>query len=118
MQLSIIVINFNTFDLTCKCIRSVLNTVRGITYEIVLVDNASDECPPQIFKDLFPTIILIPQEKNLGFAGGNNAGLKLAKGDIILLLNSDTEVLDSAINKAYKYLTARPDVGVVSSKLI
>jgi GT2 family glycosyltransferase len=118
MQLSIIVINFNTFELTCECIRSILKNTRNVTYEIILVDNASVECPPEAFKNLFPSITLLAQETNLGFAGGNNAGLKVAKGDVILLLNSDTEILDNAIGKAYSYLVARPDVGVVSSKLI
>ncbi len=118
MQLSIIVINYNTFELTRSCISSILRFTQGVTYEIILVDNASVECPPQIFKNLFPSISLVEEKTNLGFAGGNNAGLKLAKGEVILLLNSDTEVVDNTIARMYEYLVSRKDVGVVSSKLI
>jgi GT2 family glycosyltransferase len=118
MQLSIIIINFNTFDLTCKCIKSVFKSIKDISYEVIVVDNASEECSPYRIKELFPFIILLPQKVNLGFAKGNNVGLAVATGEVVLLLNSDTEILGRAIEESFEYLVARPDVGVVSCKLI
>ncbi len=118
MQLSIIVINYNTFDLTCKCIKSVYESIDNLEFELIVVDNASVECSPQRIKDLFPDIILLTLSKNLGFAGGNNAGYAISQGDIVLLLNSDTEVVGKAINIEYEYLALHNNVGVVSSKLI
>jgi GT2 family glycosyltransferase len=118
MQLSIIIINYNTFELTSSCIRSVLKNITDISYEVILIDNGSVECPPRKFKELFPSIVLIEEPQNLGFAGGNNAGLEVAGGEVILLLNSDVEVQDNTIEKMYKYLIARDKVGVVSSRLV
>ena len=88
MQLSIIIINYNTFTLTCNCIQSIEDKVKDIDYEIVLVDNASVECDPNLFKSKFPQINLVISDTNTGFAGGNNLGLKQATGDYILFLNN------------------------------
>lgn len=118
MDLSIIIINYNTFNLTCNCLASVFNSVKNIDFEVILVDNASSECPPSVFKEKFPEIILLPQQSNLGFAGGNNAGLTAATGNIVLLLNSDTEIVGDAINVSYDYLVKRQEVGVMSCKLV
>jgi len=89
-MISIIIINFNTFDLTCRCIESVVENTKGIEYEIILVDNASTECKPEFFTKRFQGITLVTSPVNLGFAGGNNLGIEQSKGDYILLLNSDT----------------------------
>ena len=96
MQLSIIIINYNTFTLTCNCIRSIHEKLTGLSYEIVLVDNASVERDPNEFKALFPDIVLVASKENTGFTGGNNLGLKHASGEYILLLNSDTELINNA----------------------
>jgi hypothetical protein len=101
MQVSIIIINFNTYQFTCNCIQSIIDRSHGFSYEIILVDNASKECDPEIFKTKFQSVILIKSDINLGFAGGNNLGLKYAQGEYILLLNSDTELLNNAIAITY-----------------
>lgn len=116
--LSIIIVNYNTFDLTCKCIQSIYRFLNNISYEIILVDNASDERQPELFKELFPSIHLIKSETNLGFAKGNNLGIAQAKGELILLLNSDTEFIDSSPELCFSKMTAQPEIGVISSKLI
>ena len=97
MVVSIIIINYNTFELTSQCIASVEEQTKGIAYEIILVDNASKECSPQQFTAKFPTIHLIESSVNLGFAGGNNLGIAAAQGDVILLLNSDTKLINNAV---------------------
>ena len=96
MQLSIIIINYNTFTLTSNCIQSIHDQLKEVDYEIILVDNASVECDPYLFKNKYPSINLVTSNTNTGFAGGNNLGLQHATGKYILLLNSDTELINNA----------------------
>lgn len=118
MQVSIIIINYNTYDLTCQCISSVIQYTKDIEYEIILVDNASTEYGPQKFLDKFPIIKLVKSEINLGFAGGNNLGIKEAKGDYILLLNSDTYLIENSILTTWRYIINSGDIGAITCKII
>lgn len=117
MTVSIIIINYNSFSLTSDCIRSVIGYTKGISYEIILVDNASAECDPGRFLVEFPGIKLIRSDRNGGFAYGNNLGLKAATGDIILLLNSDTVLTEDSISQSARYLLSHPNAGVVSCRM-
>src|SRR5205085_2670410 len=116
MQVSIIIVNYNTFELTCACIQSVLARTEKVSFEIILVDNASVERPAGDFLEKFPSIILVENKENLGFARGNNAGIARASGDMILLLNSDTELMNDAIAICWSFLQTQPSVGVVSAR--
>ena len=118
MQLSIIIINYNTFNLTCRCIASIHEKLMEVDYEIVLVDNASVECDPNLFEKRFPGLKLIISPTNTGFAGGNNLGIMQATGDYILLLNSDTELLNNAPKICMDHLLANNDTGIVTCQLI
>lgn len=118
MQLSIIIINYNTFSLTCKCIASIREKLLDVEYEIVLVDNASVECDPKFFKLQFPEIRLVISKTNAGFAGGNNLGIKHATGKYILLLNSDTELINNAPKICLDHLLANKQTGLVTCQLI
>ncbi len=117
MKLSVIIINYNTYNLTCKCIQSVLNKTTGISFEVILVDNASTECNPHLFKEKFPQIELINSNRNLGFAKGNNLGIKHAKGKYILLLNSDVQLLNNGLKLGAEYLRRYPNIGVITGQL-
>ena len=117
MQLSIIIINYNTFTLTSKCITAVYEKLTGVEYEIVLVDNASTECDPDLFKQQFPGIKLISSPVNTGFAGGNNLGISHAAGEYILLLNSDTELINNAPKICLDHLLADKNTGMVTCQL-
>ena len=118
MQLSIIIINYNTFRLTVNCIRSIREKLEGLGYEIVLVDNASAECDADDFLKACPGIKLIKSETNRGFAGGNNLGIAHATGGHILLLNSDTELINNAPKICYDYITTHKGVGMVTCQLL
>jgi len=118
MKISIIIINYNTFILTCNCIRSVYEKLKEVDFEIVLVDNASSECSPLLFKKEFPGITLVINETNTGFAGGNNMGLQYSTGDFLLLLNSDTELINNAPKICLDYLLANKEVGMATCQLI
>jgi GT2 family glycosyltransferase len=117
-DLSVVIVNYNTFQLTCKCIESVYAKTKRFAIEVIVVDNNSTECNADNFLDLFPEIKLIKSTKNLGFSGGNNLGLKKVQGNYIVLLNSDTELKNTAIDITLEFLGSHPEVGVVSSSLL
>ena len=117
IAVSIIIVNYNTFELTSKCIKSVQKEVKHIHYEIILVDNASTEKDPECFKNEFPDINLIKSEVNLGFAKGNNLGINQSKGTYILLLNSDCELLNNAPLISLEHMERNPDCGISTVRL-
>lgn len=118
VDLSIIIVNYNTFSLTCSCIKSVYEKTHDLTFEIILVDNASSEVEATIFLQKFPDIILVVLKKNQGFGRGNNEGIKRATGKVLLLLNSDTYIFDNALKKTYDFLLKDKEVGLVGCKLL
>lgn len=116
-ELSIIIVNYNTFQLTCNCIASLYNKLEDVELEIVLVDNASHECDANLFKEKFPEILLIKNPVNTGFTGGNNLGIEHSTGKYLLLLNSDTELINNAPKICLDYLKVHPNVGMVTAQL-
>lgn len=115
--LSIIIINYNTFQLTCNCIASLYDKLKDVDFEVVLVDNASTECNADLFKEKFPGIKLVKSPENTGFAGGNNLGVENAAGEYLLLLNSDTELINNAPKICLDYLKSHPEAGMVAAQL-
>jgi len=118
IDVSVIIINFNTFQLTTNCIDSVKRFTSEITYEIIVVDNASTETDTSMLLDKFPSIKLIKSQQNVGFAKGNNLGIQQAAGKYILLLNSDTILSENTLYKLFQYLEDNPRAGVVSPRLV
>lgn len=116
-DISVIIINYNTFDLTCNCIASVKEKTKNRNLEIIIVDNASTECNPDKFIERFPEIKLVKSSENLGFAKGNNLGISQAKNEKILLLNSDTILINDAISICANELDKRVGIGVITSML-
>jgi GT2 family glycosyltransferase len=118
LKVSIIIINYNTFALTCQCIDSIYTFTKGCDFDVILVDNASTECNPQLFKEKFPAIQLVVNPLNNGFAKGNNLGISHATGDIILLLNSDTYLTEDTIAAAAKHLAHWPNCGALCCRMV
>ena len=118
MKVSVVIINYNTFQLTCNCIASVIEYTQQVDYEIILVDNASTECNPKLFKEKFPEVVLVESNINGGFAKGNNWGIEKATGDYILLLNSDTYLKEDSISVAVAALDQDKQIGVVGVRMI
>tara|TARA_R110000850_G_scaffold20864_6_gene61819 strand:+ start:215 stop:1024 length:810 start_codon:yes stop_codon:yes gene_type:complete len=118
MDVSIIIIHYNTPKITSDCIKSIYQQTIGITYELIVVDNGSTIHDSSELKENFTEIILVKSETNLGFAGGNNLGIQYASGKYILLLNSDTYLKDNAILSLFNYMEEHPEAGVVSPRLI
>lgn len=116
VEISIIIVNYNTFKLTCQCIESVIENADK-TIEIVLVDNASTEKTPMGFNEIFPEMKLIKSDVNLGFSKGNNLGIFNSTGELILLLNSDTILKKGALTELSDFLSCNPQVAAVSGRL-
>ncbi|MGN6568905.1 MAG: glycosyltransferase family 2 protein [Flavipsychrobacter sp.] len=117
-MVSIIIVNYNTFKITCNCIESIINHTSGIPYEIIVVDNCSTTDNPDDFLIRFPSIILVKSPTNSGFAKGNNLGIEHATGNILLLLNSDTILTENSILKAATYLENNQEIGALSVRLV
>jgi GT2 family glycosyltransferase len=117
MDLSIIYVNWNSLNYLRECIASVYEYTHGLTFEIIVVDNASPEGGVDAIKEEFPDVVLIKSEENLGFAGANNVGFKESKGKCILFLNPDMKLLNPAINRMYEQLQLLPDAGIVGCKM-
>ncbi len=97
MDVSIIIVNYNTLELTRNCLKSVFKQTKDIDFEVIVSDNGSQDGSVEMIKTEFPQVILIENHKNLGFGKANNIGFRYAKGKYILLLNSDTVLLNNAV---------------------
>src|SRR5260370_12846543 len=121
MNLSIIIVNYNTFDITCNCLASIFNSKTSLSFEVILVDNNSKDKDPNFFSQRFPKLKLIVNESNLGFGQGNNEGMKIAKGNFFLLINSDTTVCEDTIEKCYHFMESdfsrMNKIGLIGCKL-
>lgn len=120
MDLSIIIVNFNTPQVTLHCIQSIHQHCAGIEYEIVLVDNFPKADYQPIFTSAFPTIRYILSKENIGFGRANNLGMRTAKGKHFLLLNSDTVVFDDSIQQCLNYLqeASAASTGLLGCRLL
>ena len=116
MDLSIIIINYNSRQVLLNCLNSLTPSTSFISSEIFIVDNASTESIRDIEKE-FPKVNFIYNEKNIGFAAANNIGVKHAKGKYILLLNPDTIVNENSFQPMINYLDTHSDVGIVGCKI-
>lgn len=111
MDVSVIIVNFNTKDLTINCIKSVIEKTKDINYEIIAVDNNSNDNSASEIRKEFPEIQLIGLNENIGFGRANNEGIKIAKGKYIFCLNPDTILINNAIKALYDFMEIHPECG-------
>lgn len=102
IDVSIVIVNYKTPDLLKACVQSIFETTKELRYEVIIVDNNSEDESEQIIKGLFPNVIWINSGYNAGFARANNIGIKNASGNYILLLNSDTIVNEHTLINTFK----------------
>ena len=103
MDVSIIIVNYNTLELTRNCLKSIFEQTKDIQFEVIVSDNGSTDGSVEMIINEFPQVVLIENNTNLGFGAANNRGLKIAKGKYIFYLNSDTVLLNNAIKIFFDY---------------
>ncbi len=111
-ELSIIIVSYNTVEITLGCIRSIIKSIKNIPYEIMIVDNASKDSSVAEIKKLstnYSNIRLIINDKNVGFGKANNQGVEKAQSEYILFLNSDIIILNNAVEKLLSYYKKNED---------
>ena len=113
-ELSIITINYNGLKDTCALIESIPFNDK---MEVIVVDNASDHQEPEQISSKYPYVKVIKSDKNLGFAGGNNLGIKASKGKYLFLINNDTYFKDFNIHSLIDRLNSDPNIGIVCPKI-
>lgn len=111
-DLTVIIVSYNTREMTLAAVRSLLAGTREVSCEVIVVDNASADGSAQALLDLPPQVRLIALTENIGFARANNLAAEIAKGELLLLLNPDTLVLDGAVDRLVAFARARPDAGI------
>lgn len=117
MDLSIIIVNWNSAAYTAECVASIRASVHDLQYEIIVVDSASsDDSVAKL--QLIPGIRFIASPENLGFAGANNLGYRESSGNILLFLNPDTKVIGPAIELMYRALVSTPQFGITGCRLL
>jgi GT2 family glycosyltransferase len=116
--LSICILSWNTSDLLHACLQSIFEDPQSREWEVVVVDNNSSDSSPAMVAAGFPQVRLAVNSSNLGFATGNNRAMEIARGDNLLLLNSDTRVEPGSLGRLADFLAANPDVGAVGPKLL
>lgn len=121
MKLSIVIVSWNVKALLEKCLLSIEEHVESDSTEVIVVDNASSDGTQKMLDDLRFTVYDLRKiflKENVGFARGNNEGLKHATGDYILFLNPDTEIVGDALQTMVTYMDAHTDIAVIGPKLL
>jgi GT2 family glycosyltransferase len=117
-DLSVIIVNWKSVGFLQKCLRSLYANTRAITFEIIVVDNASGDNCEEMLAAEFPSVRCVQSDSNLGFAGANNLGFQYSSGGNLLFLNPDTEVIASAIEDMAQTLEKDLRAGIIGPKLL
>jgi GT2 family glycosyltransferase len=118
VDLSIIIVNYNVKEFLQNLIHSIYKAAQKITFEIIVIDNNSNDGSVEFIREKFPDIKLIANDKNLGFSKANNIGLKEAKGKYLLLINPDTLVREDTFEKMIRFFQDNPETGLAGCKII
>ncbi|MBI5207165.1 MAG: glycosyltransferase family 2 protein [Candidatus Firestonebacteria bacterium] len=118
MDLSIVIVSFNTMDILRDCLKSIYKDTEGIDFEIIVSDNNSTDGTLEMIEIEFPEVILIKNSSNIGFSSANNIGFKITKGRYVLALNPDTIVLNNASVEMIKFMDKHPESGACGCKLL
>ncbi len=116
-DLSIIIVTWNTADITIKCVKTIKKYIEHINYEIIVVDNGSeDDTVARLNK--IGHLKIVENKANLGFSKANNIGVKKAEGEYLLFLNSDMEFIDSSLELMFEYIKKNPEIGAIGPKFL
>jgi GT2 family glycosyltransferase len=115
---SIVIVSFNTLKLLQPCLQACLDNLRGISAEIIVVDNGSSDGSVEYIRSTYPQVIVVANPKNLGFAAANNIGFKMAKGKYIVILNTDAFLHAGVIPSAIQKMEENDRLGLCGVKLV
>ena len=118
IDLSIIIVSYNTKDFIEECLESIKATSKGFDYEIIVVDNASEDNSLEMLKTKFPDVIVVKNQENVGFSKANNLGVEKSKGRYVLFLNPDTVVYEDALLNMVKFMDEHTKAGAATCKLV
>jgi GT2 family glycosyltransferase len=118
LDISVIVVSFNTRGLVLDCLASVFETIKDISFEVWLVDNNSTDGTVGAVRKAYPDVAIIENEENLGFAAANNQALRQMNGRYALLLNSDTVLTKGAVRELYEFMEHTPEAGMACGQLL
>jgi GT2 family glycosyltransferase len=117
LDISVVIVSFNTKELLRKCLISIKEQFCGVSYEIIVVDNDSKDGSVEMLEEEFPSVSLIKNNYNAGISRGNNQGIKASRSDYILLANPDLEIVSDNVGDLLDYMEANPKVGMLGPKI-
>jgi GT2 family glycosyltransferase len=118
MKLSIVVICWNDLKVIKDCLESIYDQTSAITFEVIVSDNGSTDGSIEYIREKFPQVRIVENGANLGFARGNNAGIRVAQGEYVLILNPDTIIRDKALDKLVAYADKAPEAGAFGCRVL
>jgi GT2 family glycosyltransferase len=118
VDLSIVIVSWNVESLLKKCLQSIYENQGDLSLEVFVVDNNSSDQTVAMIQSKFPEVKLIKNKKNEGFARANNQAIKQARGEYVLLLNPDTEIVDKALDKSLRFMKDSPRCGIMGPKML
>jgi GT2 family glycosyltransferase len=117
-KLSIVILCWNDRDIITECIRSIYAHTKSTDFEIIVSDNGSTDGSPAFIRSIFPLVKVIENKVNLRFSQGNNAGIEVAQGELILILNPDTLIHDRAIDQLVEFASSHPEAGAFGCRVL
>lgn len=118
MDISIIIVNWNTQEHLRNCLNSIADTIQGITYEIIVVDNASHDGSVLMLRQEFPAVIIVENSENRGFAVANNQAFAIMQGRYAMLLNTDTVLTAGCVGRLFAFMEHSPEAAMACGQLL
>ena len=118
LRLSIVIVNWNTRNVLEKCLASIYEFSPNCIYEVIVVDNASDDDSVSMIEEFFQEVIVIKNSTNLGFAQACNQGIAISKGHYVLLVNPDVQIINDAINKLLAFAESRQNAHILGCRVL
>ena len=118
LDLSIITVSYNAKRLLRKCLKSVFRFQKDLKFEIMVIDNCSEDQSASMVKMEFPRVRLLENRRNLGFAAACNQGIGQSRGRYVLLLNPDTEFTSGGVTEMIKFMDSHPQIGICGPKMV
>ncbi len=118
MDLSVVIVNYNTKHLLRDCLNSIHETLHSLSYEIIVVDNGSRDGSVQMLKKEFPRVHIIKNSENLGFGAANNQAFRIMSGRYALLLNADTVLTENAVGELFSFMENYPEAAIACGQLL